>query len=185
MKFRLWCAAVVLLIPLSLVSAEETEIREIKSNAAVKPVPPACVKMLREFIHAVSAENPDIAADEEMQQRWLSADLQEGLNRRLDVCRQARQEGESSIADTPSNASFIGFWDPPAAYSIVGSRLYGNRAVVDVLYSWGKGSNYPGDKELVSYVLVNQKGWKLDDLYIYGGDCVQASCLSAEFRQKD
>lgn len=87
--------------------------------------------------------------------------------------------------DFPGNGTFLGFWDPPTTYTILSSRRYEERAVIDISYSWGKGTNYQGDSRLTSYVFVLEEGqWKLDDMYTFRGKYATAESLNEYLTSK-
>jgi hypothetical protein len=74
--------------------------------------------------------------------------------------------------------------DRPTTFSILGSRSYDKRAVIDVLYSWGKGTNYPGDQEVVSFIFrLEDKSWLMDDIYFFNGRYATASSLQEELQR--
>ena len=112
----------------------------------------------------------------------MSEDLRKALAHRQKVYREYAERNPESPEGLPGNADFVGSWDYPSGYALAGSRRYGDRAVVDVLFKWGEKTQYPGDSRLVSYVFVREGGgWKLDDIYTFRGEFVQASSLSATF----
>ena len=87
--------------------------------------------------------------------------------------------------DFPGNGTFIGSWDYPTTYSIVSSRRYGNRAIIDVLYKWGPKTNYPGDERTTSFIYVYEdRTWKLDDVYTFRGEFATAESLNQYFLDK-
>src|SRR3712207_8727287 len=53
------------------------------------------------------------------------------LVRRLEGCREKQEKHPDQAIDLPSNKTFVGSWDYPTTYSIIGSRRYGERAVVE------------------------------------------------------
>jgi hypothetical protein len=76
-----------------------------------------------------------------------------------------------------------GSWSYPTTYSILGSRRYDNHAIIDVLYSWGNGINYEGDREVVSFIFnLEDKHWLLDDIYMFGGKDTAATSLQQGLR---
>ena len=91
----------------------------------------------------------------------------------------------AGVDATGSNNTFIGSWDQPSTYAIVSSRRYGKRAVIDVLYKWGPKTNYPGDERTTSFIFLLEDGaWKLDDIYTFRGEFVQAESLNQYLRSK-
>ncbi len=167
-------------------SPAQVEIREesgVKRSTTVAP--PEAVKRLREFIKYLFHQKPDIATDTSAQHRWLSEPMRKALANRQTVYAAYAKENPESPEGPPSNADFIGSWNYPTGFRFVGSRLTGQRAVVDVLFTWGKDTEYPGDTRLTYYVLVRENGsWKLEDIYTFEGKFVSAESLLETFRSK-
>ena len=71
--------------------------------------------------------------------------------------------------DFPHNGTFVGSWDYPSTYSVVASRRYGKRSIIDVLYKWGhKGTNYPGDERTSSFIfLYEESAWEFSLRYLH------------------
>ncbi len=111
--------------------------------------------------------------------------MRKALANRQTVYAAYAKENPDSPEGPPSNSDFIGSWNYPTGFRFVGSRLAGQRAVVDVLFTWGKDTEYPGDTRLTNYILVRENGsWKLEDIYTYEGKFVTAGSLLETFRGK-
>jgi hypothetical protein len=158
-------------------------IREERLSAvAVAAAPPQCAQLVRDFIAYVSHEKPDIASDRQAQNRWLSDSLQKALVHRLTVYQEYDKKNPDSPEGPPGNGDFVGSWDYPTSFTIAASRRYDKRAIVDVIFTWGPKTEYPGDRRLVSYVLVSEgNGWKIEDLYTFHGEFVSAGSLNETF----
>ena len=155
-------------------------ITEVKQAAPAVAAPPECLVAFREFFRYLQYLDPDIVRDEQPQKRWLTQSLRKAL-----AARVATFTSPAESPDYPSNRSFIGAWDPPTTYSIISSRRYGKRAVIDVLYKWGPKTNYPGDERTSSFIFLLEDGaWKLDDIYTFRGEFVQAESLNQYLLQK-
>lgn len=166
-------------------SSRRAEVREevaATRNGAVAPA--EAIQRVRELIKYLFHEKPDIASDTSAQTRWLSEPMRKALANRQKVYAQYAKTNPDSPEGPPSNSDFIGSWNYPTSFRLVGSRLAGQRAVVDVLFTWGKDTEYPGDTRLTYYVLVREKGsWKLEDIYTFEGKFVAAESLLETFRQ--
>lgn len=164
-----------LFLCLSLSCQPPVEMLEIENNShAEKKAPAECVVAFREFFAYLTKSKQDIVTDTQAQTRWLSKGLRRDFEAHI---QRSGKPGENP--GYPSNQTFIGVWDRPSTWSIVGTRHYdyrnghnpaSNRAVIDVLYEWdGHGSidnNYPNSKQLRSFVFVDEDGrWKLDDIF--------------------
>ena len=176
-------AAVFLLMWISPVSAQTSSrrsIQEVKYNAPAVAAPKECLLAFRELFRYLQENEPSIVRDEQAQKRWLTQELRKAL-----MAKVATFTSPQDDPDFPGNRTFIGSWDYPSTYSIVASRRYGPRAIVDVLYKWGPKTNYPGDERTTSFVFLLEDGaWKLDDVYTFRGKFAQAESLNQYFREK-
>lgn len=160
--------------------AVRVNIREVKNADTSLPAPQACVSAFRELFSYLQRNDTDIVRDEAAQKRWLTKLLRQEFTQKL-----ATFTNRADDPDYPSNRTFIGAWDYPTTYTIVATRRYGSRGVIDVLYKWGPGTNYEGDTRTTSFVLLLEDGaWKLDDIYIFRGKYVTSESLSQYFREK-
>ena len=155
-------------------------IAEVKQKPVMTAAPRECLLAFREFFTYLQKNEPSIVRDETAQKRWLTQHLRNALQTKV-----ATFSSPAENPDYPSNATFIGSWDFPTTYSIVSSRRYGKRAVIDVLYKWGPNTNYPGDERTTSFIFMLENGaWKLDDIYTFRGEFAQAESLTQYFREK-
>ena len=159
----------------------QTPIRELTNKPVTFSAAPAeCISTFRQFFNYVQQEKPSIITDEHAQNRWLTKDLREALKQKL-----ATFKDQPNDPDYPGNGTFLGTWDKPSTFTIIGSRRYENRAVLDVWYAWGKGTNYPGDTRLSYFIFRLEDGrWKLDDVYTFRGEFASAESLNAYLRSK-
>jgi hypothetical protein len=164
--------------------------RKIRSNIRetaparreAQSAPAECPKLVRAIVTYVFRIKPDIATDSSAQNRWLSKSLRQALEHRLQTYSEFVKKEPNPPGGPPGNSDFVGAWDYPTIYSIVGSRVLGDHAVVDVLFTWGPNTQYEGDTRLASYVFVRDSGvWKLDDIYTFRGKFVKAWSLMATF----
>lgn len=174
-----------------LVASQQSKagnILEVKSGKPVNAEAPAeCLAVARELIAYIFRKEPDIAKDKEAQNRWLSENLRKGLAHRQEVYSEHVQRVPDTAEGPPDNGDFIGSWDHPTSHAIVGSRRYGERAIVDIVFTWGEKTNYPGDTRLASYVFIREgNAWKLDDIYTFRGEFTAgAHSLSEIFWRND
>lgn len=160
--------------------ASPTTIRELKTNPVAVVASRECLATFREFFSYLQKADSNIVRDETAQKRWLTQELRKSLAQKV-----ATFTSPADDPDFPSNATFVGSWDYPTTYSIVASRRYAQRAVIDVLYKWGPKTNYPGDERTSSFVFLYEDGaWKLDDIYTFRGAFAQAESLSQYLREK-
>lgn len=161
--------------------ASPTKIVEVKQRPVTIAAPRECLSAFRDFFSYLQKAGTNIINDEAAQNRWLSQELRESLKQKVATFTSPKDD-----PDFPSNATFVGSWDYPTTFSLVASRRYGQRAVIDVLYKWGPNTNYPGDERTSSFVFVLQNGaWRLDDIYTFRGAFVPAGSLSEYLRGKE
>jgi hypothetical protein len=186
MKLKIICLFVFILLTNSC--AEVPRMQEVENNShALKQAPTECLSVFKEFFDYVNkGERLSIVTDEQAQTRWLSQSL-----RKRFVNHTKRSGSPTENPDYPSNRSFVGVWNLPTTYSIVGSRHYdyhnsknpkANRVVIDVLYEWGSEdtieNQYPGIKSLRSFIFVYEDTtWKLDDIYTFNDEFSTADSL--------
>ena len=165
----------------TLATLVQPSIKEVPGKPlTVSVAPNECLATFRQFFTYVQQEKPSIITDERAQNRWLTKDLRDALKQKL-----ATFKDQPDDPDYPSNGTFVGTWDKPSTFTIIGSRRYGNRAVLDVWYAWGKGTNYPGDTRLSYFIFRLEDGqWKLDDVYTFRGEFASAESLNAYLRSK-
>ena len=178
------------------VESRVPDIREVRVNhRAQKPAPSACVAAFRALFRYVQKREPSILIDEQAQSRWLSRQLRKSL---ADHVKRSGDPKENP--DYPSNQTFVGVWNDPTTFSIIGSRHYDyrnadnpddNRAAIDVLYEWGENKDrnldnqYPGEKSLRSFVFVHEDGaWKLDDIYTFTDEYAAPGSLRGYFDRR-
>jgi hypothetical protein len=155
-------------------------IDEVKYKGSTVAAPQQCLLAFREFFRYLQEDGPGIVRDEQAQKLFLTESLRKAL-----VQKVATFTDPSGDPDFPGNGTFVGSWDYPSTYSVVASRRYGKRAVIDVLYKWGPKTNYPGDERTTSFIYLFEDGkWKLDDIYTFRGEFAQAESLNQYFREK-
>jgi len=171
---------VALILSSGSLAWSQNGILEVKYAGPATAAPRECLTAFRGFFQYLQKSEPGIVRDEEAQKRWLSQELRKALAQKL-----ATFPSPADNPDYPSNNTFIGSWDQPSTYSIVASRRYGKRAVIDVVYKWGPKTNYPGDERTTSFIFLLEDGsWKLDDIYTFRGEFVQAESLNQYLREK-
>jgi hypothetical protein len=170
----------ILLLIVPNVPGQKGGIKEVVRPAASKTAPTECIATFKQFFAYVQREKPSIVSDKTAQAKWLSKNLREALEQKINTFKD-----QPDNPDFPGNGTFVGSWDYPTTFSVVGSRRYDKRAVIDVWYVWGQGTNYPGDTRLTSFVFVLENGaWKIDDIYTYRGKFAAAESLNSYLKAK-
>lgn len=190
---RIFCVLILISTMHPFAISQPSGIREVQNRARVmKPAPAACVAVFRAFFRYVQKREPSILTDKQAQNRWLSRLMRTSLEKHIQESGDPKEN-----PDYPSNQSFVGVWDAPTTFSIVGSRHYDyrnadnpedNRAVIDVLYEWSKNgnldNNYPGEKNMHSFIFVYEDGaWKLDDIYTFSDEFSRPGSLRGYFEK--
>jgi hypothetical protein len=177
LKPLVFCAVFFVAVPCVL--SQKPGIKEVVKPAPIKTAPADCIVTFKQFFAYVQREKPSIVSDKSAQAKWLSKNLQGALDEKVKTFKD-----QPNDPDFPGNGTFVGSWDYPTTYAVVGSRQYDKRAVIDVWYEWGKGTNYPGDTRLTSFVFVLENGaWKLDDIYTFRGQFAVAESLNAYLKK--
>lgn len=172
--------AVLLFSAIGVVAQQKTAIQEVQRTTATIVAPKECLATFREFFAYLQKNDSNIVRDEPAQKRFLTEQLRKAFMEKVATFTNPQDD-----PDYPSNRTFIGSWDQPSTYSIIASRRYAKRAVIDVLYKWGPNTNYPGDERTTSFIFMLENGaWKLDDVYTFRGEFVQAESLNQYFREK-
>jgi hypothetical protein len=142
---------------------------------SLKVAPEQCLKTLRVFLAYVSRSTPDISVDKPAQMRWLTKDLRDAMAKKVEIEDTKAKQNPTDKREFPDNGEFVGAWDYPSTYSIVGSRRYDKVAIIDVEYRWRAGTNYEGDKRLRSFIFLKEnESWRLDDIYDFQGQSLKS-----------
>lgn len=180
---KLIIAIVLTMTSASLIVAQgptKHTIAEVKGKTVAEAAPNQCLLVFREFFNYLQKKETSIVKDERAQNLFLSENLRKAFQQKIASFTNAADD-----PDFPGNGTFIGSWDYPTTYSIVSSRRYGNRAIIDVLYKWGPNTNYPGDERTTSFIYVlEDRRWKLDDIYTFRGQFSTAESLNQYFLDK-
>lgn len=170
-------AALLMLAGATIVAAQgptKRAIAEVKGTTVAAAAPKQCLLSFREFFSYLQKKDTNIVKDERGQKLFLSENLRKAFQQKL-----ASFANGADDPDYPGNGTFIGSWDYPTTYTVVSSRRYGNRAVIDVLYKWGPKTNYPGDERTTSFIYIfEDRMWKLDDIYTFRGEFATAESLN-------
>ena len=141
--------------------------------------PPQCVENFRGFINYIFGNTPNLFFNERAQDQWLSEDLRRAAANHVRTFLRAQSE-PTPPPTFPDNVTFVGAWDFPTSYRIVGARPEGGKYIIEILYIWGPGTNYEGERRPVSVIFVDEGGnCKVDDMLHH------AAPYSSKFRLKE
>lgn len=195
-ELKIYCLLVFVSLGTSCVSvsSQTSRMREVENKSqSNRQAPAECISVFRQFFSYVQKSKPNIVTDEKAQNLWLTKRMRRAFAEHI-----KRSGNPKENPDYPSNLNFIGVWNEPTTYSIVGSRHYDfrnndnpndNRAIIDVLYEWDeKGSpdnQYPREKQFYSFIFVYEDGvWRLDDIYTYDDEYTKAESLRNYFEKQ-
>jgi len=158
---------------------ENTPPKETKSHVRSLNASSESLATLRRFLSFIFKPEPNLTKDKSAQVELLSQHVRDGIEHLWKEYSKLEPDNAGAKCSPPDNDVFVGAWDYPSTYSIVGSRAYERRTIIDVSYRWGPETNYSGDERLMSYVLVFEAGkWKVDDIYIFRGEFIDAETLT-------
>jgi len=147
--------------------------------------PIECLDTAHLLLSYLLNEKTDIGSDRVMQSQWLSVKLRSELEKKQRACEEELKHRPMDKIISPSNNDFLLTWEPPSAYTIIGSRRYGNIAFVDYEFRWGIGKQYEGNMRIQSYIFILENGnWKLDDVYSVREAFAAPGNLSNELRSR-
>lgn len=173
-------------LPESRLSVQEADLifHRQASDGFTSPQSAAQAFMARTFS---SGPSEDLLRDARFCGRFLSKRLWRRVKvataqfQQRVVGRIARPE-DAHPGGTGHKGTILSAWNTPTSFRMGGShqttRDYkvcdehhtDSSAVVDVVYIWGKGTQYEGDERLTSVILVKEADrWFVDDLYTHGG----------------
>ena len=129
------------------------------------------VARANDMLVAMFDPSRDFATDQESQRQYMAPKLVEAVAGRDAFAKQRTEEFPDERTDPPSSETFLDAWDRPTSYAIVGARAYEDVAWVDVRYTWGPKTNYPGETRLASLLLHRIDGaWRLADIYDHASE---------------
>lgn len=132
-------------------------------HAAAPPAPEAVV---REVYAYLLEPKRDIGQDPQAQNRWLTGSLRE-LLRAADRAAKAALKCPDAGPDQrpPDNGIFLDAWDPPSSCAVGGTSKDSFFARVEVLCTWGPGTNYPGEERKMIVMLDLERGtWRIANI---------------------
>lgn len=126
----------------------------------------------------------DLFTDTSFKKQYISVRLRDLIDKGLkDAATFAPPPGEPWVGHPAQqdrfNRTILNAWDVPTSYSVGDASVNGDAASVPVIYHWGPGAQYEGDKRITTVMLVNEAGrWRVDDLVTSKGEFVTAGSLS-------
>ncbi|HEY3899157.1 MAG TPA: hypothetical protein VGM54_11115 [Chthoniobacter sp.] len=130
---------------------------------AAEPASPEATA--NDFFHYLLTPKRDIAKDSATQARWLSKDVRHALAAAEAGSEKAAEGHPNEQVDAPDNGTFLGAWDPPTSFKITDTKSTPPTARVNLRYTWGPKSQYPGETRNMTALLTLEDGaWKIRDI---------------------
>lgn len=162
-----------LVLILSLIAA-------FTSPAAPAPTPEGTVN---DFFTYLLSRKHEIVKDSSAQTRWLTKDVRHALVTAESAASKAAKAHPNEQVDSPDNGTFLAAWDPPSSFKITGTKVKDATATVDLLFTWGPKTEYPGETRKMTVLLAQEDGgWKVSDIQSHAAKFNKASTLLGDLR---
>lgn len=156
----------------------------IVATAAPKALEPASPDAaVRELFAYLIAGQGDIATDRKAQERWLTKSLRRALTSASTAATKAAKAHPNEKIDAPSNETLLAAWDKPTSFSVSASKATPPTGRVELLYTWGPKTNYPGETRTMSVLLIQEDGaWRVDDIQSHKSKFSEEGTLRQDLR---
>jgi len=125
----------------------------------------------------------DITKDSAAQARWLTKDVRHALAAAEAGANKASKAHPDEQVDGPDNGTFLAAWDPPTSFKVTGTKSTPPTARVDLLYTWGPKTQYPGETRAMTVLLAMEDGgWKVSDIQSHKSKFSPESTLLGDLR---
>lgn len=162
-----------LVLILSLIAA-------FTAPAAPAPTPDGTVN---DFFTYLLSRKHDIVKDSAAQNRWLTQEVRHALATAESAASKAAKAHPGEQIDSPDNGTFLAAWDPPTSFKIIGTKAKDATATVDLLFTWGPKTEYPGETRKMTVLLAQEDGgWKVSDIQSHAAKFNKASTLLGDLR---
>ncbi len=148
--------------------------------AAPSPAPEATAN---DFFTYLLSRKHDIMKDSAAQNRWLTQDVRHALAAAETAASKAAKAHPDEQVDGPDNGTFLAAWNPPTTFKITGTKAKDATATVDLLFTWGPKTEYPGETRKMTVLLAQEDGgWKVSDIQSHAAKFNKASTLLGDLR---
>ena len=148
--------------------------------AAIAPTREATVN---DFFTYLLSHKHDIVKDSVAQNRWLTKDVRHALAMAEGSASKAAKAHPDEQIDSPDNGTFLAAWNPPTTFKITGTKAKDATATVDLLFTWGPKTEYPGETRKMTVLLAQEDGgWKVSDIQSHAAKFNQASTLLGDLK---
>ncbi len=148
--------------------------------AAPSPAPEATVN---DFFTYLLSRKHDITKDSAAQNRWLTKDVRHSLATAEAASSKAAKAHPNEQVDSPDNGTFLAAWDTPTSFKITATKVKDATATVDLLFTWGPKTEYPGETRKMTVLLAQEDGaWRVTDIHSHAAKFNKASTLLGDLR---
>jgi len=154
-------------------------------SAASAATPAAPDATVNDFFKYLLSAKHDIMKDFAAQNRWLTKAVRQTVATTDAAATKAAKAHPNEEIDGVDNGTFLAAWDPPTSFKItkVESKDGATTARVDLLYTWGPKTEYPGETRKMTVLLTMEDGaWKVSDIQSHKSKFNDESTLLGDLR---
>jgi hypothetical protein len=137
-----------------------------------------------DFFNYLLKSKHDIAKDTAAQTRWLSHGVRHALAEAEAGSDKAAKAHPNEQIDSPDNGTFLAAWDPPSSFKVTAVKSTPPTAHVDLLFTWGAKSQYPGETRVMTASLALEDGaWHITDIHSHAARFNPDTTLLGDLRK--
>ncbi len=135
-------------------------------TAASPSTGPAPEATVNDFFAYLLKPKRDITKDSVAQDRWLTKDVRHALATAMAGADKAAKAHPGEQIAAPDNGTFLAAWDPPTSFKVTETKSTPPTARVEVRFTWGPKSQYPGETRMMTVQLIQEDGaWRIADIH--------------------
>jgi len=151
--------------------------------AAAAPMAPTPEATVNEFFTYLLSSKHHIMQDSAAQNRWLSKDVRHALAAADAAATKAAKAHPNEQIDAPDNGTFLASWDSPTSFKVTEAKATPPTARVELLFTWGPKTNYPGETRKMTVQLTQEDGvWRVSDIHSHKAKFNDDSTLLGDLR---
>lgn len=153
-------------------------------TATAAPPAPTPEATVNDFFTYLLSPEHHIIKDSAAQNRWLTKDVRLELAKADAAASKAAKAHPNEQIDAPDNGTFLAAWDTPTSFKVTGAKATPPTAHVDLLFTWGPKTNYPGETRKMTVQLTQEDGaWQVSDIHSHKAKFNQDSTLLGDLRE--
>ena len=146
---------------------------------------PGYTNIAKEFINTYLNRAKSAEVSYRQTSIWFTSELNQLMNGYIKLRSKDIKEHPKEMPDPSIEEKLSIFWDLPSHVEITSANESGDSALVLLLCTWGKGTDYEGDKQPISLIFKKSpRGWKIDNITTPKGKFVSQSDLREELSNK-